>query len=114
MLQIKSFGTKEGCCQATQPEQGYQGNRDDPKLDLRNGVALVVHQHTHMGTQTHTLRLALRACCFQGPSDKHKQTEGFSWKTQSTTEMSTRGTNKVQCFQSRPVLKLSGARVRQL
>lgn len=57
MLQIKSFGTKEDCCQATQPEQGYQGNRDDPKVDLRNGVALVVHQHTHMGTQTHTSAL---------------------------------------------------------
>ena len=26
MLQIKSFGTKEDCCQATQPERGYQGN----------------------------------------------------------------------------------------
>jgi len=54
MLQIKSFGTKEDCCQATQPEQGYQGNRGDPKLDLRNGVTLVVHRRTHTQTHTHT------------------------------------------------------------
>lgn len=56
MLQIKSFGTKEDCCQATQPERGYQGNRGDPKLDLRNGVALVVrwNKHTPTHTPTHT------------------------------------------------------------
>lgn len=112
MLQIKSFGTKEDCCQATQPEQGYQGNRDDPKLDLRNGVALVVHQHTHMGTQTHTSALLSVPVAFKvhlTNTNRQKVSPG-----KSTTEMSTRGTNKVQCFQSRPVLKLSGARVRQL
>lgn len=43
MPQIKTFGTKEDCCQATQLERGYRGNRDDPKPDLRNGFALVVH-----------------------------------------------------------------------
>ena len=59
MLQIKSFGTKEDCCQATQPERGYQGNRGDPKLDLRNGVTLVVHRHkrTREHTNMHTLPL---------------------------------------------------------
>lgn len=46
MLQIKSFGTKEESCQATNTEQGYRGNQGDPKLDLRNGVTHVFHKHT--------------------------------------------------------------------
>lgn len=50
MLQIKSFGTKEDCCQATQAERGYRSNQSDLKPDLRNGVAIVVFWRTHANT----------------------------------------------------------------
>lgn len=113
MLQIKSFGTKGDCCQATQPERGYRSNQSDLKPDLRNGVAIVVRWRK--STDKHAPPpLPLSVYCFQGPFAKHKQTEGFSGKMQNTTEMSSCGTNNKQGFQSRGVLKLRGDEVRQL
>lgn len=69
MLQIKSFGTKEESCQATNTEQGYRGNRGDPKLDLRNGVTRVFHEHACSHT---CISLRLPLCCFQGPQTNRR------------------------------------------
>lgn len=87
MLQIKSFGTKEDCCQATQPERGYRGNRADPKLDLRNEVALVVRGHTHTRERTNRRPLlpppSLLSPCLSRSSDvshrKCRNTEAQSF-----------------------------------
>ena len=114
MLQIKAFETKEDCCQATKPERGYRGNRGDPKLDLRNAVALVIdwHEnaqpHTQTDTNTHTctstplpLSLSLSpSIAFKVHPPKQEQTAGFICYIWNTTEMSSRGTSRKQGLQS--------------
>ncbi len=113
MLQIKSFGTKEDCCQATQPEQGYQGNRGDPKLDLRNEVALVVHRHTR-NTQTRTSTSLPHSIAFKvRPTNANRQ-QVSSGKCTTQRKCHPVAQTKSRAFNQQGFLKLRGYEVRRL
>lgn len=105
MLQIKSFGTKGDCCQATQPERGYRSNQSDLKLDLRNGVAIVVGWRACTHTSTSTSTSLSRSTSFKVQSPNANEQ-----KMQSTTEMSSCGTNNKLSDRSRGGLKIEGGR----